>query len=80
MQQTNAHDYFESVIARISSAAPLQPELRAKTDSTSPDDSNDTNSFADLARAADLLQTSGCKANALTILHSFLCVSAVWLP
>eukprot|EP00959_Pyramimonas_sp_CCMP1952_P408468 8560784-Pyramimonas_sp.AAC.1 len=48
------------VSVRMSSVALLQPEFRAKTDSTSQDDSNDTNSFAELARVADQVQTSGC--------------------
>eukprot|EP00959_Pyramimonas_sp_CCMP1952_P144413 3023175-Pyramimonas_sp.AAC.1 len=62
----------------MSSLALLQPELRAKTDSTSQDDSNDTNSFADLARVADRFQTSGCNGRTrMIILHRFLCVSAL---
>eukprot|EP00959_Pyramimonas_sp_CCMP1952_P223595 4675147-Pyramimonas_sp.AAC.1 len=35
---------------RTSTVALLQPELRAKIDSTSQDNSNNTNSFANLAR------------------------------
>eukprot|EP00959_Pyramimonas_sp_CCMP1952_P372753 7805542-Pyramimonas_sp.AAC.1 len=46
MQQTNARDDSESVSVRIRSVAPLQPELRARTDSTSQDDANDTYSSA----------------------------------
>eukprot|EP00959_Pyramimonas_sp_CCMP1952_P428140 8966854-Pyramimonas_sp.AAC.1 len=60
MQQTNAHDVSESVSVHISSVALPQPELRAKIDSTSEDHSNNTNSFASLARVADRVQTSGC--------------------
>eukprot|EP00959_Pyramimonas_sp_CCMP1952_P305998 6403700-Pyramimonas_sp.AAC.1 len=58
----------------MSSVAVLQPELRAKTDSTSQDDSNDKNSFADIARVADRAQTSGCnRRTRLIILHRCLC-------
>eukprot|EP00959_Pyramimonas_sp_CCMP1952_P078625 1643399-Pyramimonas_sp.AAC.1 len=46
----------------MSSLALLQPELRARTDSTSQGNSNDTNSFADLARILDRVQTSQCRA------------------
>eukprot|EP00959_Pyramimonas_sp_CCMP1952_P472112 9499514-Pyramimonas_sp.AAC.1 len=78
MQQTNAHDDFESVPVRISSEALLQPELRAKIESPSQDDSNNTNSFANLARVADRIQTYGCnRRTRLIILHRFLCVSAL---
>eukprot|EP00959_Pyramimonas_sp_CCMP1952_P293938 6147488-Pyramimonas_sp.AAC.2 len=56
MQQTNAHDDVKSVSVRISSVALLQPELRANIDSTSRDDSNNTNSFANRARVADRVQ------------------------
>eukprot|EP00959_Pyramimonas_sp_CCMP1952_P127895 2674789-Pyramimonas_sp.AAC.1 len=78
MQQTNANDTSDSVSVRISSVALLQPELRAKTDRTSQDDSNDTNSFATLAGVADRIQTSGCnRRTRLIILHPFLCVSAL---
>eukprot|EP00959_Pyramimonas_sp_CCMP1952_P010504 220206-Pyramimonas_sp.AAC.1 len=70
MQQTNGPDDSESVSVRISSSALLQLELRAKTDSTSQDDPNDTNSFADLARVSDRVQTSGCnRRTRLIILH-----------
>eukprot|EP00959_Pyramimonas_sp_CCMP1952_P239718 5009399-Pyramimonas_sp.AAC.1 len=60
MQQTDGPDDSEKVSVRMSSVALLQPELRAKTDSTSQEDSNDTNSFADPARVTDRFQTSGC--------------------
>eukprot|EP00959_Pyramimonas_sp_CCMP1952_P433819 9084512-Pyramimonas_sp.AAC.1 len=61
----------------MSSVALLQPELRTKTDSTSQDDSNDRNSFADLARVADRVP-SGCnRRTRLSILHWFLCASAL---
>eukprot|EP00959_Pyramimonas_sp_CCMP1952_P423226 8865273-Pyramimonas_sp.AAC.1 len=58
MQQTSAHNDSEPVSVRIKSVAPLQPELRAKTDSTSQDDSNITDSFTNLARVADRVWTS----------------------
>eukprot|EP00959_Pyramimonas_sp_CCMP1952_P361776 7576703-Pyramimonas_sp.AAC.1 len=78
MLQTNGPDNSESVSLRMSSVALLQPEIRAKTDSTSQDDSNDTNSCADLARVADRVQTSGRnRRTCLIILHRFLCVSAL---
>eukprot|EP00959_Pyramimonas_sp_CCMP1952_P451767 9458758-Pyramimonas_sp.AAC.1 len=60
MQETNPHDDIESVSVRISSVALIQPELHAIIDSTSQDDSNNTDSFANLARVADRVQTSEC--------------------
>eukprot|EP00959_Pyramimonas_sp_CCMP1952_P149738 3132917-Pyramimonas_sp.AAC.1 len=60
MQQTSPHDDIEPASVRISSVALLQPELRAIVDSTSQDDSNNTNSFANLTRVADRVQTSEC--------------------
>eukprot|EP00959_Pyramimonas_sp_CCMP1952_P347790 7285254-Pyramimonas_sp.AAC.1 len=70
MQQTNGPDDSEPVSVRTSSLALLQPELRAITDTTSQDDSNDTNSFANLARVVDRVQTSGCnRQTRLIILH-----------
>eukprot|EP00959_Pyramimonas_sp_CCMP1952_P108950 2278115-Pyramimonas_sp.AAC.1 len=76
MQQTKGPDDSVSVSVRMSSLALLQPELRAKTDSTSQDDSSGTNSFADLARVVDRVQTSGCnRRTRLITLH--MCVSAV---
>eukprot|EP00959_Pyramimonas_sp_CCMP1952_P189601 3966299-Pyramimonas_sp.AAC.1 len=46
MQQTNAPDASGLVSVRTSSVPFRQPELRAKTDITSQNNSNDTNSFA----------------------------------
>eukprot|EP00959_Pyramimonas_sp_CCMP1952_P467327 9491399-Pyramimonas_sp.AAC.1 len=63
MQQADASDVSESFSVITSPVAPLQPELVQKTDSTSQDDSNDTNSFADPARAADPVQTSPCSSS-----------------
>eukprot|EP00959_Pyramimonas_sp_CCMP1952_P366261 7670968-Pyramimonas_sp.AAC.1 len=68
MQQPNAND--DSSV-RISYVALLQPKLRVKIDSTSQDDSNNMNSFANLARVADRVQTSGFNRRARLII---LCV------
>eukprot|EP00959_Pyramimonas_sp_CCMP1952_P474037 9502762-Pyramimonas_sp.AAC.1 len=56
MQQPNASDASGSFSLRTSSVALLQSELRAKIDSTSQDDSNNMNSFANLARVSDRVQ------------------------
>eukprot|EP00959_Pyramimonas_sp_CCMP1952_P091931 1924463-Pyramimonas_sp.AAC.1 len=59
MQQMNAPDDFGWVSVIISSVAVMQLELSTtKTESTCQYDSNNTNSFADLARVADRIQTS----------------------
>eukprot|EP00959_Pyramimonas_sp_CCMP1952_P070196 1465556-Pyramimonas_sp.AAC.1 len=50
MEQPNVTDASGSFSVRTSSVALLQPEQRAYIDSTSRDDSNNTNSFANLAR------------------------------
>eukprot|EP00959_Pyramimonas_sp_CCMP1952_P336166 7039229-Pyramimonas_sp.AAC.1 len=60
MQQPNAPHASGSCSVRTSSVALLQPELRAKIDSTSQDHSNNTNSFVDLARAAGRVQGFEC--------------------
>eukprot|EP00959_Pyramimonas_sp_CCMP1952_P201545 4214461-Pyramimonas_sp.AAC.1 len=62
---------------QMSSLALLKPEVRAKTDSISQNNSNDTNSFADLARVADRVKSSGCnRRTRLIIVHPFLCARA----
>eukprot|EP00959_Pyramimonas_sp_CCMP1952_P019459 411149-Pyramimonas_sp.AAC.1 len=60
MQQPNAAHAFGSFSVRTGSVALLQPELRAKVDSTSQDHPNNTNSFANLARVSDQVETSEC--------------------
>eukprot|EP00959_Pyramimonas_sp_CCMP1952_P455307 9471366-Pyramimonas_sp.AAC.1 len=50
----------KSVSVLMSSVGLQQPELRAKTDSTSQDGSNDTNNFADLTQEADRVRTFRC--------------------
>eukprot|EP00959_Pyramimonas_sp_CCMP1952_P278797 5829287-Pyramimonas_sp.AAC.1 len=59
MRQTDASDVCESTPLITSPVAPYSPSQVQKTDSTSQDDSNNTNSFADLGRAADRVQSSG---------------------
>eukprot|EP00959_Pyramimonas_sp_CCMP1952_P138078 2890086-Pyramimonas_sp.AAC.1 len=55
MQQTDAPDVFESIPVITS---PYSPRLVHKTNSTSEDESNNTNSFANLALAADRVQSA----------------------
>eukprot|EP00959_Pyramimonas_sp_CCMP1952_P043358 906997-Pyramimonas_sp.AAC.1 len=59
MQQTSAPDDSESVSVSTLKRF-YSPSLLLKTDSTCQDDSKNTNSFADLARVADGVQTSRC--------------------
>eukprot|EP00959_Pyramimonas_sp_CCMP1952_P440842 9229799-Pyramimonas_sp.AAC.1 len=60
MQHPNPPHASGSFFVRTISVALLQPELRAKMDSTSQDHSNNINSFAKLARVSDRVQTSEC--------------------
>eukprot|EP00959_Pyramimonas_sp_CCMP1952_P007159 149786-Pyramimonas_sp.AAC.1 len=60
MQEPNAPHASGSFSERTSSVALLQPKLRANIDSTSQDHSNNTHSFANLARVSDRVQTSQC--------------------
>eukprot|EP00959_Pyramimonas_sp_CCMP1952_P235453 4920209-Pyramimonas_sp.AAC.1 len=60
MQQAEAPDVSESIPVINSPADPLQPELIAENDCTSEDHWKNTNSFADLARAADRVESSEC--------------------
>eukprot|EP00959_Pyramimonas_sp_CCMP1952_P377047 7897642-Pyramimonas_sp.AAC.1 len=60
MQQPNAPHASGSFSVRTSSVGLLQPELRAKIDSTSQDHSDNTHSFADLAQVTDPVQTFRC--------------------
>eukprot|EP00959_Pyramimonas_sp_CCMP1952_P247421 5172177-Pyramimonas_sp.AAC.1 len=72
MQQTNAPDYSASVSVRISSVAAAELEFSTEYRQFR-DDSGDTNSFADLARVADRVQTSACdRQTRLMSLHRFL--------
>eukprot|EP00959_Pyramimonas_sp_CCMP1952_P424480 8890743-Pyramimonas_sp.AAC.1 len=78
MQRTNQLGNFKPDSVRISSVALSQPELRTKTDSTSQDNPNDTDSFADLARVADRVQTSRCnRQTRLLILNQCMYVPAL---
>eukprot|EP00959_Pyramimonas_sp_CCMP1952_P110169 2305048-Pyramimonas_sp.AAC.1 len=60
MEQPNALRASGSFSVRTSSVALPQPELRVKIDSTSQDHSNNTSSFAIVARVSDRAQTSEC--------------------
>eukprot|EP00959_Pyramimonas_sp_CCMP1952_P380818 7978921-Pyramimonas_sp.AAC.1 len=60
MQQADAPDAFESMPVITSPATPLQPELSGETENTSEDDLNNRNTFADLARAKEQVQSSQC--------------------
>eukprot|EP00959_Pyramimonas_sp_CCMP1952_P303543 6352154-Pyramimonas_sp.AAC.1 len=59
MRQTDAPDVSQSIPVIISPAAYSLSSMQ-KTDSTSQDDSNNTNSFANLAPVADRVETSAC--------------------
>eukprot|EP00959_Pyramimonas_sp_CCMP1952_P035674 746962-Pyramimonas_sp.AAC.1 len=74
MQQMNAPDDFGWVYVDISSGCARQLELSTGNRH----DSNNTNSFADLARVADRVQTSGCNRQThLIIPRGFLLISAL---
>eukprot|EP00959_Pyramimonas_sp_CCMP1952_P351721 7369247-Pyramimonas_sp.AAC.1 len=63
---------FLECFLRTRSVALLQPKLRAKIENTF-QDSNNTTSFANLARAVDRFQSSGFNRQArLMILNPFL--------
>eukprot|EP00959_Pyramimonas_sp_CCMP1952_P165786 3465142-Pyramimonas_sp.AAC.1 len=60
MQQADAPDVSGSIPLIISLQRPYSPSYVQKIDSTSEDDSNNTNSFANLARAAGRVEGSEC--------------------
>eukprot|EP00959_Pyramimonas_sp_CCMP1952_P175061 3658307-Pyramimonas_sp.AAC.1 len=73
-QQTNAPNASGSASVRTSSVALLQPELIQKMGNICQEDSENRNSFADLARVADPVQTSACNSRTdLMIPNQFLC-------
>eukprot|EP00959_Pyramimonas_sp_CCMP1952_P116533 2435516-Pyramimonas_sp.AAC.2 len=62
MHQTNAHDYSISVSVCINSVAALELEFSTENRKFPSNDSSDRDSFADLSRVADRLQTTECSS------------------